>query len=430
MKVKFLGLLVLVLLFGVVSCQTAPPAEPEPEPIPPPPAVVVDPDAAAPDQASLSNLDAAVRRAENARRLVMDFNGPDYFPDDWRNAESTYNRAQTGRRTATVRDVRESLALFNTAADAFEALAEKTIPRFAQDLENEVLAARNTAVRDGAESIAPAYLWKIDDISIEAMAQYEARDYYTARDTGFMARDGYNLITVGLQAYRFRHEAAAAGAYVHARYYILGIDEVAFDALDLFEARKFAEVDEKARLVRDAYSVLTTGVQTYLIRLELEDRDFVRFDRANIEAADAIAFTALDDFENRDIATATTKVNDVRTRYTRSLGVAWQAYATEAGNAATAERSRALEARANVAVRNDYEAANTIFIQGAQAVQRRDFENAANLYGRARTMFVNVTREALERRRLAEEAIRQAEQRMAESDEAAHRAELIIGGSR
>ena len=433
MKIKFAGLffLVLAVLFGVVSCGSAPTPGPEPEPAaaPPPAVVVADPDAAPPDQASIGNLNAAVERAENNRKLVMDFNGPEYFPEDWGNAESLYNRAQTGRRTATVRDVRESLALFNSAADAFNALAEKTIPRFAQDLENEVVAARGRAVNEGIEGIAPEYLWQMDDTAVEALAQYEAKDYYAARDSGFMARDGYNAIVTGVQAHNFRENALALGALDYAADQLHSVDDRAHEGIDKFEARDMAGAAETADFAHNAYRVMALGLEAYGIRVDIENRDLYRFDRSGIDAADQIILSAVNDFDNNDFASAEEKFNDANARYNRSLLLAREGQAGEFGNLATAERARALEARANVAVRAEYEAANTLFIQGAQAIQRRDFEQAANLYVRSRDMFIAVTLEALQRRRLADEAIHEAERRIAESDATAHRAELVIGGA-
>ena len=373
MKIKYLGLILLavLILFGAVACKSTPP-EPEPEPPapPPPPAPTVvipapDPNLAAADQASLSNLNAAIERTENLRNLVHDFNGPTYFPAEWNAAEALYSSAQAGRKV-TVGDVRATLPLYNAAASAYEALADKTLPRYAAILESEVVAVRDSAIAAGAGYLAQDYLWGTDEFAAGALAKYEAKEFYQARDDGL--------------------------------------------------------------LVRDAYRALVTGVEAYKIRLEIEDRDFVKYDSANIDAADQIAFSALYDYESHNIASAAGKAGDARVRYNHSLIKAREAYSSDNAAAASAERQRALDLRANVAVRQAFENADGIYNQGLAAAQRSSFDQSASLFIQARTMFEAVTADTRERRRIAEQALRAAEQKMVESDEIAHRAELILEG--
>jgi hypothetical protein len=369
MKIKYLGLIFLALLiiFGAISCGSTP-DEPEPppqqqqQPAQPP---AQAPDSASPDQASLNNLNTASQRAEAARKLVMDFNGPSLFPQDWASAESTYSRAQ-GLGRATANAVSEAIPLYNSAASAYEALAEKTIPAYKQDLEDKIIAARDGAIIEGAAYYAPDYLLATDSVAIEALEQYEAKDYYNARDTGLLMLDAYNAMTVGLQAYK--------------------------------------------------------------LRMDIEELGLYHYDSASLDAADAIGLSALEDYQNRDIASAASKADDVLARYEQSFAGTIQVFATDMGALATAERARAIDARANVAVKPEFDAAETIFIQGAIAANDKDYDLAARNYVQSRAMFIKVTEDALEKRRLADEAIREAEVRIAESDEAAYRADLLIRG--
>jgi hypothetical protein len=371
MKAKYLGLIFLALLiiFGTISCGTPGGPTEEPEPLSQPqtaqPQQPTGSGSTQPDQASLNNLNTASQRAENARKIVMDFNGSSFFPSEWASAENIYNRAQgLGRATASA--VSEAIPLYNSAAVAYEALAEKTIPAYKQDLEDKIIAARNGAISEGARSLAPDYLQKTDSIAIEALDQYEAKDYYTARDTGLLMLDSYNAMVVGLQAYK--------------------------------------------------------------LRLDIEELGLYQYDSANLDAVDAIGLSALDDFEKGDIASAVNKANDVLARYEQSFAGSIQAAATEMGALATMERARAIAARANVAVKPEFDAAETIIIQGAIAESNKDYNLAARNYVQARSMFIIVTELALEKRRIADEAIHEAELRIAESDEAAYRADLLIRG--
>ncbi|MCL2833074.1 MAG: hypothetical protein FWD78_07885 [Treponema sp.] len=369
MKITKSGLFLLaaLLLIGVMACKSTPPPE---EPPPPQEEVIVpDPDLAPPSQASLDSLNDAIARADKARTMVTDFDGPDYFPADWTAAESLNTAAVNGKKTATVKDVRESLALYNASAAAYEALAEKTIPKYADDLTNDVMAARDAAIASGAAYLAPEYLQGTDDFALGAQDKYDAKDYYAAKDDGL--------------------------------------------------------------LVRDAYNALASGVEAYKVRLELQDRDFVYYDQSNIAAADDIALSALDDYEAHNIASADSKARDVRARYEQSLAKAWESYAADCAAAANSERQKALDAKANVAVKQDFDTANSVYSQGVAAHQSNTFDQAANLYNQARDMFAAATKTTLDKRSIAEQGLRAAELKMVESDEIAQRAELIIeGGSR
>jgi hypothetical protein len=369
MKAKYLGLIFLALLivFGAISCATDgdSPSVATGDTGSPPGGQIAGSDRDQPDQASLNSLDAASMRSENARKLVMDFNGPSLFPQDWANAESLYNRAQgLGKGTASA--VSQAIPLFNQAADAYDALAGKTIPAYKQDLEDKIIAARNEAISEGARSLAPDYLLRTDNIAVEALDQYEAKDYYKARDTGLLMLDAYKTMTVGLQAYK--------------------------------------------------------------LRMDIEELGLYQYDSANLDAVDAIGLSALDDFEKGNIASAANKANDALARYEQSFAGSIQAALTDLGALATAERARAIELRANVAAKPEYDIAETIFIQGAIAQNDKNYELAARNYVQSRAMFIEVSRLALEKRRLAEEAIHEAELRIAESDEAAYRADLLIRG--
>lgn len=367
MKVKNLGLFLLVsiILFGVISCKSTQPAV---EP-PPPQEDVLDPDLAPPSQSALDGLNAAILRTDNARKLVMDFDGPTYFPPEWGTAEGLYNQAQSQKKTNTVRDVRESQARYVSAAAAYEALAEKTIPRYADDMAAKGYAARDKAIVAGAVYWADDLLLECDNSALDTIALYEAKDYYKSRDAAFKTLDMYNALGEGVEALK--------------------------------------------------------------LRVEIEEKDFVRYDPANIAAADDIAISALDDYDRQDFAAILTKAIDVRARYNQSLNKAKESYASDCAAAAAAERQRALDLKANVAVKQAYDAANDIFNQGAAASRARNFDNASSLYIQSRDLFIAVTADARERRRIAEEALREAEQKMVQSDETAQRAELIIeGGAR
>jgi hypothetical protein len=326
----------------------------------------MDPENGPPSQAVLDALNSAIARAIQARKLATDFNGAGYFPPEFDSAEALYTQAESGKSTNTMSSTRESAARYNLAADAFTAVADKAITRYAEDLSAEVIAAREGAVNAGAAFLAEDYLLQADNTAADALAKYNARDFYNARDTGMTARD--------------------------------------------------------------MYTALETGVDALKVRLEIDDNDFVRYDPAAIERADNEGLSAVADYEAGNIAGAKSKAGNVLSSYRQSLEKAWESYAADTGAAAAAERQKALDFKANVAVRQEYDAANAIYNRGVSSYRGRNFDNAANLYMESQAMFEIVTQTAREKRRIAEDALRQAALKVEESDEAAQDAELILGG--
>jgi hypothetical protein len=359
----------LLILAGALSCATQPPAEPAPPAEEAPPEETPDPDKAPPDQASLNALNAAAERAARARQLTIDFDGPAAFPSDWQSAEARYTQAESGKDTSTAKAVRESASRYNEAASAFESLADKSIARFARDLEAEVAGARAGAVKAGAETLASGYLRSADDAAREAASQYGAKDYYGARDSAYRARD--------------------------------------------------------------MYGILKTGSEAYKVRQEIIDRDFVHYDPHNIGIADEIGLSAIADYEDGDITSAQDKADEALFRYNLALRTGKESFAAEKGAVAADERQKALNLKANVAVRQDFEAATSIYNRAHNSYRAQNFDAAAALYEESGAMYEVICQVAVEKRRIAEEALRNAAEKMVESDTAAKDAELILeGGAR
>jgi len=201
-------------------------------------------------------------------------------------------------------------------------MMDKTIARYAQGLENEITAARNDAINAGADNVAPNYLLDIDNAAADVLALYQSKDYYGARDSGIILRDRYKLLTLGVEAYKMRQQALAIGADSLAPDQFLETDTIARNALALYESKDYDKAWDSGVQVRDMYTILAVGGEAFKLRLEIDERDFFRYDPINIAAADEIAFSAQDDFEAGDFEAVISKANDVLARYTRSLNIA------------------------------------------------------------------------------------------------------------
>jgi hypothetical protein len=317
-----------------------------------------------PDQAALDALGQALGRAESARKRAADFESSSYFPVEWESAESDYNAVGTDR--ATTAGVRESERRYNAVADKYDELFRNTLPLYARELEDEVLQARAAAIAAGITDVAPEYLVAADRTAIDADDSYQGEDYYKA-------------------------------------------SELAHEALD-------------------RYRSLAAGVDAYQVRNDVLRRDFSGFDADNFSRADEVLIAGADAYEAGNIETALSSAEESKLRYNLVLKAGWASYAAQLQVLARRERQNALNAKANVAVKDDFSGVEQTFTQAESSFRTEEYETAAGLYIRSEAGFVAVAQAAEEKRRIAEAALQAAEEKLAESDSVARAGEEILEG--
>jgi hypothetical protein len=360
----------ILALFLSISCAGSPPPVEEPAEPPgsqtPAPPSLGDPNREPPSQAALDALDAAIREANYIRQQVIDFEGPDYFPEDWNVAESQYGSAgdRTGRDTRG--DVQEALDRYRGLAGVYSELLRRALPLYAGHREQEIQEARDAAINAGIQDLFPEHLLLADEKALEALDQYEGGDHYPA---------------------------AASAA-----------------------------------LALDMYRVLKTGAGVYRIREEIVTRNFIQYVSDEFEQADAAGTVAIASYEAGQMEGLQKNVEDIQSLYGSILKAGWISFVTEQEAGARAERQAALDAKANVAVRSEFDAAAALYNQADASFKAENYDDAALFYGQAEFQFANAAKNALEKRQAAETAIRAAEEKMIESDENARRAELVIEG--
>jgi hypothetical protein len=320
----------------------------------------------------LNSLAEARSWAEEARKRAFDFGGPRYAAADWDAAESLYTAAGGGEKLDTLGNTKETAARYEQAAAAFDEVFDTALPLYAGALGDEILQARTAALDAGIAAISPDRLDKADGVVDQALGLYEAKDYYPAGDAGHLA-------------------------------------------LDMFR-------------------VLKTGADTCNVWQEIESYGLGKYDTPHYAAAAAAARAALDGYDalpgdgtvnNEELFR---NVEEAHAGFNTVLAAGWRAYATERQAAAGAERRNALELKANIAVRDGYVSAQTLFDQAGAAFRSARYPEAAESYFRAEFLFAAAAGTAVEKRRLAEAAIREAEDKNAASDETARQAELVIRG--
>ena len=372
MKKKYWLLVSAVILLGLsgASCKSAPPSPPEAtetQPTGTPPAAETPPPATAagPSQSALDALNKTASRAEEARKRAVDFESPSYFPSEWEAAEAQYAAARDLPKTTDAEAGAAAMA-HNAAADTYDGLFAKTIPLYAQAREDEIIAARDELVATGLTGSFPDYLRAADEAALSALDQYEKEDYYAARDT-------------------------AAGAL-------------------------------------EKYQTLKLAADALLARQEIVDRNFAGQDAANFSRADDAISAAANAYNEGNVGAARTGAEDALNRYNQVLNAGWAAYAANIGEAARKARQTALDLKANVAVRDTFNEAEEQYKQAAIALNARQYRDAAVSYTGAEARFIVAGQTAAEKRQIAEQAIREAEQKIEASEEAVNQAELVIQG--
>lgn len=366
MKNKIIVFLILLLFSSIIiiSCKTTPEETPAPVEQTTTPSTPSTP--ATPSQVDSGSLNRAAERAAAARKLGSDFNANDYFPAEWDSANTLYSQAESQRSTATQAEANASADRYNSAADALEAVALRAIEKYADDQEAELLYKRDRAIQAGAEELVPDYLLAADNKVMDLLAAYEAGDYYAANDL-------------------------------------------------LAEAK-------------DMYETLELGLAVYHLRMDIEDRGFASYDPSSISAIDDLGLSAIDDYQNGDSRSAHEKAQAAMNQYMDFRNEWMEIYTVDAARRAGEERQKALDLKANIAARFDYDTADSLYsrAQGSHRAQR--FEEAADQYDRSRLLFAAASQLTMEKRTLAEDALREADMRMSESDQTVQRAEAIIEG--
>jgi transcriptional regulator len=349
-----------------ISCKSAPPASEEaPVTSEPEPVQETQPEVSQP---STQQIDQLLVRAEEARKLAMDFESPAYFPSDWEVVEAQFTQTR-GMPKSNDNEVQQVITSLNSIVGIYQELFKKTIPLYAQAWEDEVMTVRDHLLGTGLKDVFQEYFEKADQIALTALDQYDAEDYYIARDTAATALNEYETLYLG--------------------------------------ARVFSR------------------------RQEIIDRNFLRYDAENFDKADIVAETALDQYEAGDTKAAKEYAEEALLRYNLILSNSWAIYVIERKATANDERNLAIQNKVNIAVREAFREAEHFFILAEESYSEGKLEEAAIFYTEAEALFAIAGQETEYKRQRAMETIRIAEERIEGSIETAIEADRILeGGSR
>lgn len=304
------------------------------------------------DDTTRQALAAAQEKVESLRKLTLDFAGPTYYPAECDSAGSHYTQAQALKPT-TVEDYKKAIEQYTTLAGEYQALNEKVLPRYVEERKTALQSARNKAVQAGAEDALPEQVGTADETVTEGMKLWDAQEYYAAADAFDDAQNRYGLLET---------EAACHG--------------------------------------------LRTEIATY---------NLSTYDPDTFAAAEQGMQRALSAYTAKDIPAAQSAATEALSQYQLVAATGWEALALERRQRANAERTKALDIKANIAMKNDYEAANGVYSQGDSALSDRDFKRAVECFTPAETMFTVVYKTTTEKRQTAAKTIQAAEKQIVES---------------
>jgi len=255
---------------------------------------------------------------------------------------------------------------YSKAADAFDSIFLLAIPLFAQAREDEIMAYRNSLIIGGARNSFPEFFPPADESALLAFSQYEQGDFYAAKDTA-----------------------------------------------------------EETLLM---FKVLAAAFDSWQIRQEINDRDFIFNDEDNFNRGGEILSDAMDAYKARNFPLAMETAEDALLRYNLVLAAGWEYFAETRAGLAEGERQAAIDSRTNIAARFIFNEAEANFISAQSLLESEKFEDAAKQFMDAEAMFFIANLTTSERRSHASAAIRQALENLERSDENARNAELIIEG--
>jgi hypothetical protein len=260
----------------------------------------------------------------------------------------------------------EAILAYNMAADFFEKLFELAIPLYAQAREDEIMALRGYLIDLGARNYFYEYLLEADKAALLAFSLFEEKNYYSARDSA------------------------------------------------AFALRKF--------------SVLDTAFNAWLLRVELKERGFQGYEPESFEIGDETIIEAMDAYMKDDLQTAQVKAEKALSMYNMALSNAWVNYAELRSSLAEGERLAALDMKTNIAAKEFFGMADTENKTALDLMEAKQYEDAAKLFIDAEALFVIASMSTLEKRRTAATAIKNANEKIQESEKLARNVVLFIEG--
>jgi hypothetical protein len=179
------------------------------------------------------------------------------------------------------------------------------------------------------------------------------------------------------------------------------------------------------------YDFMKQAYDVWLIRQDIVEAGLEKYSPDDFDSADGYFAKAMDAYLAKEDMEALLNANEAAQRYNLVLEAGRLPYAEHQYALAATERQAALDVRADVAVKDTFAGADSVFKGAAGLMESKNYEEAVKESINARDLFIESRLAALDKRRIAAEAIQEAEEVIDEVIQNARQAELNTrGGTR
>ena len=291
----------------------------------------------------------------------------DFEGDSYFPGEWEAAEAQYAQAAEGVADPSRAAIAYDAATDAYDSISSLAIPLYAQAREDEIMAFRDSLISGGAKDYFSEYFPPADEAALLALDLYEKEDFYGAKD------------------------AAAQALQI--------------------------------------YQVLATIYDGWMLGQEIDERDFILYDPDNYERGGEMISNAMDAYKAGDMPLAMEKAEEALQHYETVLSTGWASYAELRAQLVEGERMAALDTKTDIAAKAYFSAADSDYKAAQELFEAEQYAEAAKLFVGAEAMFIIASMYASEKQSHAITAIREALEKIEESEENAKQAEITIEGA-
>jgi hypothetical protein len=205
-------------------------------------------------------------------------------------------------------------------------------------------------------------------------------------------------------------------------------DAVAQSAAEKLESGDSTGSVSAGKEAQDRYEILRIITEAHNKQAEADKNDFFSADPDNYVLAADKGNEAVDLYDEGKLPEAREAAEDALTQFNEVVRTGWVAKLEERTAFAEEARDTARDAKANIAAKQEYDAAEQAFNRANVAKNAGDTARAAELFDESGGLFVRAYNSTVTKRDRADDALRAAEQKLAESGEKAQAAEDLIGG--
>ncbi|MCL1812311.1 MAG: hypothetical protein FWG29_02175 [Treponema sp.] len=219
---------------------------------------------------------------------------------------------------------------------------------------------------------------------------------------------------------------AGAGELVPDRLAIA--DSTADKSRELYENGDIQGSINAGKEAQARYQILETLALARTKQEEADENNFFSVDPDNYILAAEAGNDAVDLYDKGELAKAQAEATTAYNGFREVIKNAWLEPVEEKTSMAREARTTAQDIKADVAARSDFAAAESVYNQAHVALRAEKYAEALELFEESDRLYEIAYNNALDKRRIAEEALRRADAKLAESEDFAQYVDDIIGG--